>query len=149
MRRAIRITLSESERTTLERLKRGRRVTVRLAERAAIVLHAADGLENQQIAALLGISRQKAGRWRDRYAVRGLAGVEKDAPRPGRHRQISDEKRAAVIRKTLDETPEGQTHCSRSTMAAAPGLSDATIGRIWRNIKIRNLQLLLGYGRAP
>jgi len=132
MRRAIQITLSEAERATLEQLKRGRRVTVRLAERAAIVLHAADGLENQQIAALMGISRQKAGRWRDRYAALGLAGIEKDAPRPGRHRQISEKKRAAVIRKTLHETPEGQTHWSRSTMAAATGLSDSTIGRIWR-----------------
>ena len=101
MRRATQITLTEHEREMLGQLKRGRRVAVRLAERAAIVLHAADGLENQQIAALMGISRQKAGRWRDRYAARGLAGIEKDAPRPGRRRQIGDEQRAAVVRKTL------------------------------------------------
>ena len=132
MRRASQITLSESERATLERLKRGRRVEVRLAERAAIVLLAADGLDNQQVAAKMSISRHKAGRWRDRYAAHGLAGIEKDAPRPGRHRQISEARRAAVIRKTLHEAPEGQTHWSRSTMAAATGMSDSTIGRIWR-----------------
>ena len=97
MRRAIQITLTESERKTLERIKRGRRVAVRLAERAAIVLHAADELENQQIAALMGISRQKVGRWRDRYAARGLGGIEKDAPRPGRRRQIDGKQRAAVV----------------------------------------------------
>ena len=84
MRRAIAISLEESERRCLEQLKRGRRVTVRLAERAAIVLHAADGLENQQIGKVMGITRQKAGRWRQRYAERGLAGIEKDASRPGR-----------------------------------------------------------------
>ena len=132
MRRAIQITLDESERKLLERLKRGRRVSVRLAERAAIVLYATDGLENQQIGALMGISRQKAGRWRQRYAERGLEGIEKDAPRPGRRRKIDEKQRAAVVRKTLYETPDGQTHWSRATMAAATGLSDSTIGRIWR-----------------
>ena len=71
MRRATSIVLSDSEREQLERLKRSRRVSVRLAERAAIVLHASDGLENQQIGVLMGISRQKAGRWRDRYAAHG------------------------------------------------------------------------------
>ena len=79
MRTAITIKLDASDRATLKRLKRGRRVSVRLAERAAIVLHAADGLENQEIGALMEISRQKAGRWRARYAERGLEGIEKDA----------------------------------------------------------------------
>lgn len=132
MRRAVTITLNDSERQSLERLKRGRCVPVRLAERAAIVLLAADGLESQEIAVELNISRQKAGRWRDRYATHGLAGIEKDAPRPGRRRRITDKQRAAVAKKTVSEKPPGQTHWSRSTMAKETGLSDSTIGRIWR-----------------
>lgn len=132
MRIATPIALDESERLRLERIKRSRCVSVRLAERAAIVLHAADGLENQEIAQHMGISRYKASRWRQRYAEGGLAGIEKDAPRPGRKRRIDDQQRADVVRKTLHETPEGQTHWSRSTMAQATGLSDSTIGRIWR-----------------
>jgi transposase len=132
MRRAATITLDTSERAHLERLKSGRRVAVRLAERAAIVLLAADGFENQEIAAAMGISRQKAGRWRSRYASRGLEGIEKDAPRPGRLPRISTAQRADVVRRTLHETPEGQTHWSRATMARATGLSESTIGRIWR-----------------
>ena len=112
-------------------------MSVRLAERAAIVLHAADGMENQQIGALMNISRQKAGRWRDRYAELGLAGIEKDAPRPGRKRRIDDKQRGAVVRKTLREKPEGHTHWSRSTMAAATGHSASTIGRIWREHGIK------------
>jgi len=132
MRRATPIVLDKVQRKQLDRLKRGRRVSVRLAERAAIVLHAADGLENQRVGVLMGISRQKASRWRQRYAERGLAGIQKDAPRPGRKRRIDDKQRAAVVRKTLKQTPEGQTHWSRSTMAAATGLSESTIGRIWR-----------------
>ena len=112
-------------------------MSVRLAERAAIVLHAADGMENQQIGALMNISRQKAGRWRDRYAELGLAGIEKDAPRPGRKRRIDDKQRGAVVRKTLREKPEGHTHWSRATMALATGHSASTIGRIWREHGIK------------
>jgi len=80
----------------------------------------------------MGITRQKAGRWRNRYAERGVAGIEKDAPRSGRIPRIKPAKRADVVHKTLHEKPEGHTHWSRSTMAAATGLSQSTIGRIWR-----------------
>jgi len=132
MRRAIPVVLNHVERRTLEALRDSRTVAVRLAERAAIVLYAADAMEDQEIARLLGISRQKAARWRKRYVVMGLAGIEKDAPRPGRKRRIDDAARAAVVRKTLRQTPKGYTHWSRSTMAKATGLSDSTIGRIWR-----------------
>jgi len=132
MRRATPIVLTDLEREQLERLSRGRRVSVRLAQRASIVLHAADGLENKQIGTLLGITRQTAGRWRDRYADLGLAGIEKDAPRCGRKRRIGQAQREAVVRKTLKETPEGQTHWSRSTMSSATGLSESTVGRIWK-----------------
>lgn len=132
MRRAIAIVLDDLQRLKLEEFKRGRRVPVRLAERAAIVLHAADGLEDQEIGRKMGITRQKAARWRKRYAQAGLAGIEKDASRPGRKRRIDDQRRAAVVRKTLSGKPEGRTHWSRSTMAAVTGLSDSTIGRIWR-----------------
>ena len=132
MRRAVPIVLDDSQRLKLQELKRGRRVPVRLAERAEIILHAADGLEDQQIGQRMGITRQKAGRWRQRYAELGLPGIQKDAPRSGRKRRIDDAQRAAVVRKTLREKPEGHTHWSRSTMAQATGLSDSTIGRIWR-----------------
>jgi transposase len=132
MRRATPIVLDDSHRLKLEQLKRGRRVSVRLAERAQIVLHAADGLEDLEIAERMSISRQKAARWRKRYASLGLAGIEKDAPRPGRKPRIDAAQREAVVRRTLREKPAGRTHWSRSTMARATGLSDSTVGRIWR-----------------
>jgi transposase len=103
-----------------------------LVERVKIALLAAEGLENQQIAAKLGMSRQKAGRWRDRYAERRLAGVEQDAPRPGRLPAISKSRKAQVVTKTLQEQPEGATHWSRRTMAEVAGISPSTVGRIWR-----------------
>ena len=69
MRKAATIELELAERRELERLSRGRSVSVRLAERSRIVLLAAGGLNNQEIAARLDITRQKAGRWRDRYGA--------------------------------------------------------------------------------
>lgn len=132
MRKAIAIVLTDAQRQQLGELKRGRRVPVRLAERVAIILHAADGLQDKQIGERMGIPRQKAARWRKRYFKLGLAGIEKDAPRPGRKRRIEDAQRALVVKKTLREKPEGHTHWSRSTMARATGLSESTIGRIWR-----------------
>jgi transposase len=137
MRKAIPIVLDDSQRQKLESLKRARRVSVRLMERATIVLHAAEGLEDQEIGEKMGITRQKAGRWRKRYAKLGLAGIEKDAPRSGRKLRIDAQQRAAVINKTLKEKPEGHTHWSRSTMAKATGLSDSTVGRIWREHGIK------------
>jgi transposase len=132
MRKAIAIVLDDAQRQKLQELKRGRCVSVRLVERAEIILLAADGLEDKQIGKSMGIPRQKAGRWRKRYAQLGLPGIEKDAPRPGRHRRIDDQQRAAIVKKTLHKKPEGHTHWSRSTMAKESGLSDSTIGRIWR-----------------
>ncbi len=97
-----------TERANLVRLMNGRRVAVRIAERAAIDLLATDGLENLEISAAMDISRQKARRWRSRFAAKRLGGIEKDAPRPSRLPQISAAQRADLVRRTLHETPEGQ-----------------------------------------
>ncbi len=141
MRRAITIVLDDAQRQELEKLKRSRTVSVRLAERAEIVLHAADGKQDKAIGRLMGIARQKASRWRKRFAKLELAGIENDAPRKGRKRQIDDQTRTSVVNKTLREKPEGQTHWSRSTMAKATGLSQSTIGRIWKEHGIKPHQV--------
>ena len=132
MRVAIAIELAESEKKHLTRLARSGKSACRLVERAKIVLFAAQGLDNQEIAAQLGISRQKAGRWRKRYAQSGLSGIEKDAPRPGRLPAISKWRKARVVSKTLKEKPPGATHWSRHRMAEGAGISESSVGRIWR-----------------
>lgn len=132
MRIASAIDLDETERKTLETLSKSGCVSVRLSQRAKIVLLAAEGCENHEIGKRLVITRQKAGRWRSRFAAEGLAGIEKDVPRSGRNRTFDDSVVEEVIRKTLHEKPENATHWSRSTMAKATGLSDSTIGRIWK-----------------
>lgn len=132
MRVARKIELAPEEEAKLTAISKGRRASVRLVERAKIVLLAAQGKENQEIGEALGITRQKAGRWRLRYLENGLAGIEKDAPRPGRHPKYDDSVVEEVVRKTLLEKPSNATHWSRSTMAKASGLSDSTVGKIWR-----------------
>ena len=133
MRVAIAITLTEEERATLTKWSRGRRTPARVVLRAEIVLRAADGRENQDIAAELGCTRRTVGTWRKRFAARRLAGIEADAPRGGRTPTVRSAKEAEVIAKTTQEPPPNATHWSVRTMAAAVGISKATVQRIWRD----------------
>jgi transposase len=103
-----------------------------VTQRSKIVLLAAAGLDNEAIAAELKISRQKAGRWRRRFAERGIDGILKEEPRPGRPPTIGPRKRAAVVRTTLEEKPANATQWSRALMSAKTGVSESTIGRIWK-----------------
>lgn len=132
MRKAVTIELTEKERGVLLALSRGKKVSVRLAQRSAIILLAAEGQENLAISAHLKITRQRVARWRDRYAAQGLEGIAMDAPRSGRIPKISAARKQQVIKRTLEEKPPAATHWSRSTMAAASGLSDSTVGRLWK-----------------
>src|SRR5437870_5258440 len=108
MRKARSIVLDADTRKELERLSRSRSESVRLSQRSTIVLLAAAGLDNETIGAELGITRQKAGRWRSRFAELGLEGILKEEQRSGRPLSISQKKKAAIVRKTLDRTQPGQ-----------------------------------------
>lgn len=132
MRTAPRVTLSREERQKLEKFSRGRQTPARLVERARIVLLASDGLQNKEISEELGIARRTVARWRTRFVRLGLVGIEKDAPRPGRHPSISPGVVQEMIRKTTQELPADRTHWSTRSMAREMGVSEATVRRIWR-----------------
>jgi len=132
MRVAPAIDLSPEARTELQRLVRRRTTPVRVAERCRIVLLAAEGLQNKQIAARMAVVPRMAALWRDRFLALGVEGLLRDAPRPGRKPSITAETVAAVIAKTTQNTPQAATHWSRSTMAREAGISDSSVGRIWR-----------------
>jgi transposase len=102
MRVAVEIALSDEEVAHLSKLSKSRSEPVRLAERSRIVLLAGKGLTNEEIGNELGITRQKAGRWRQRYAEKGIEGIRQDATRPGRKPKISTHKVANVIKLTPD-----------------------------------------------
>jgi transposase len=129
---AAAISLTEEEREQLERCARGRSVSVRLALRARIVLLAASGLENQEIARQVGTGRDTVALWRKRFATDGIAGIAKDAPRRGRKPTLSPQKVQEILRKTTQEKPPQATHWSTRSMAQAAGVSPATVGRIWK-----------------
>lgn len=133
MKVAVPVTLSAEEREELEKLARGRKVAVRVAERARIVLLAAEGRQNQEIAGICGVTRRTVGIWRRRFAERRITGIVKDAPRAGRRRSIDEEVIGEIVRKTTQETPAAGTHWSTRSLAKVMGLSPSTIGRTWRS----------------
>jgi len=132
MRKAAAIELTKKERNMLLALSCAKKLTVRLTQCSAVILLAADRLKNIAIAARLKITRQRPARWRDRYASQGLEVIAMDAPRSGRIPKIPSTIKKQVVKRTLEEKPAAATHWSRSTMAAASGLSDSTVGRIWK-----------------
>lgn len=132
MRVAVRVVLSAEERAELERLAVGRQVPARVGERARIVLLAAEGKQNREIARLCGVARKTVSLWRRRFVERRISGILKDAPRPGRRRRISEDVVREIVRKTTQETPQGRTHWSTRSLAQKMGLSPSTIGRVWR-----------------
>jgi transposase len=125
------VVLSDEEREVLERWARRPTSAQALALRCRIVLAAADGEKSFEIAERLGCTRSTVGKWRGRFAERGLDGLH-DEPRPGKPRQITDEDIERVIVKTLEEQPKNATHWSTRSMAAATGMSQTAISRIWR-----------------
>jgi len=128
---AVAIELSDQERLQLEAWTRRRTSAQALAQRSRIVLLAAEGLKNTEIAQRLGINRAMAAKWRSRFAEHRLDGLT-DEPRPGRPRTISDERVDAVITKTLESTPKDATHWSTRSMAREVGLTQTAVSRIWR-----------------
>ena len=131
-RTAEAILLSPEERTILSTWIRGRRLSVRQVQRAQIILLAADGTQNQEIARRMKISRPTVQLWRQRFLALRLSGLEKDAPRPGRIPRIPAHKITAVVEATLHTKPPQATHWSTRSMARAQGLSEATVRRIWQ-----------------
>lgn len=129
MRVASAIELDQQERTELTRLSRAKTSSVRLVERARIVLLAAQGLQNREIAEKLGIDRMTAECWRQRYLESGLEGIERDLPRGAPPVKVDV---ARLVELTTQSTPEAATHWSTRKMAAVLGVAPSTVMRHWQ-----------------
>ena len=127
---AVTIELSDDERAQLEAWSRRRTSAQALAQRSRIVLLAAEGLKNTEIAERLGVHRHMATKWRARFAEQRLDGLV-DEPRPGRPRTVTDEQVEAVVVRTLETTPKDATHWSTRSMAREVGLTQSAVLRIW------------------
>jgi len=128
------VVLSGEERETLQRWARRPKSSQALAFGCRVVLAAAEGRSSTEIAAELGCTGSTVGKWRGRFARRGIDG-------PGKPRSISDEDVERVIVKTLEEQPAYATHWSTRSMAAATGMSQSAISRIWRAFALKPHQI--------
>ncbi|MGW4486021.1 IS630 family transposase, partial [Amycolatopsis sp. NPDC004368] len=135
------LVLSDEERETLLRWSRRRSTAQALALRSRIVLRCADGGSNSEVATEFGVKRHTVAKWRSRFVSDGLEGLS-DEPRPGAPRTVTDERVEAVIVKTLEQSPPDQdTHWSTRSMAAATGMSQSTVSRIWRAFGLKPHQV--------
>ena len=130
------LELTEQEREQLLRWSRRARSAQSLALRSRIVLEAAAGLDNKQVAAKLGLTPATVGKWRARFVELRLDGLSDD-PRPGRPPSITVEQVEDVVVATLETTPRNATHWSRAKMAERSGLSKSSIGRIWQTFDLK------------
>ncbi len=130
------LVVTDPERSELVRLTNRAHVNRLLAFRARLVLACADGATNTTVARRHRTTNATVGKWRRRFVERRLTGLY-DEPRVGGPRTISDEEVEAVIVKTLETTPKGETHWSTRTMAAKAGMSHTMVGRIWRTFGLK------------
>ena len=129
MRVAPVISLTDEQQRELSRLARSKRTSVRLAQRAQIVLLAAQGLQNTDIAERLGLGRVQVARWRERYLAGGVQGIERDLPRGAPPVKVDV---AKLVELTTQTTPQAATHWSTRKMAAQLGVAPSTVMRHWQ-----------------
>ncbi|MGH2362566.1 MAG: IS630 family transposase [bacterium] len=132
MKSAPKITLTDEQREALTRWSRGRSTPARLVQRAKIVLLAAEGKMNKDIAAALGIRPNTVVRWRGRFAAGGVTAIKKDAPRGGRKPRRRESAARRIIETTTQERPANATHWSGRTLAAALGVDKSMVWRVWK-----------------
>ena len=129
MRVAPEIVLTSEERSQLSRLVQSEKTSTRLVHRARIILLAAGGMQNKDIAAELKVGRVQVSRWRERYLQLRVGGIEHDLPRGAPSRPVDVQ---ALVDMTTQSSPGDALKWSTRTMAAKMGISPASVSRHWR-----------------
>jgi transcriptional regulator with XRE-family HTH domain len=135
------LAISPEDLHTLGQWSRSGSIRAALAERAKILLLAAQGVSNIEIARQVGCSRPTVILWRQRYTQAGLDGLG-DQPRPGRPQTVRADRRAEILAATLTPPPQhlGVTHWSTRLLADQLGVSHNTIARVWRDYDLKPWQ---------
>lgn len=131
MRIAKKVELTEEQHKQLKRWSTGRTFPVRLAERAKMILLAAQCKTDKEIGSEIGVWRGTVGRWRKRFIAQGLPGIKRDKMRPGRRPAITAHKVKQVVEMTINQQPDNATHWSTRLMATAALISESSVRRIW------------------
>ncbi len=133
---AVLIELTDEERGRLQAWARRGKTAQALALRSRIVLAAAGGAANYEIAEQFQISRPTVTKWRNRFAEQRLEGLL-DEPRPGRPRTVTDEQVELIVTTTLESTPRGATHWSTRSLARHLGVSQDSVWRTWQAFSLQ------------
>jgi transposase len=132
MRVADKIELDPQSERELRILSKRRRVEARVQQRASMILLAAKGWRNKNIAAEVKRDRRQVALWRRRFIDGGVPALMRDATRAGRTPRVTPEIELRIVNTTLHETPAAATHWSTRTLAKHLDLSATTIRRVWR-----------------
>jgi transposase len=131
------VVLSEADRNQLESWVRAQFTPQQVALRSRILLMAADGKQDLEIAGELNVNRHTPALWRKRFQTQGLDGVWEVQPGRGRKPSYNETKVAAIVAATLQTKPKGSTHWSCRTMARAQQVSPSTINRLWQEHNLK------------
>lgn len=137
----VKINLTEAQKNQLEKNLRSRKASIRLRERSQIILLAAEQIPNYEISNRLDLDINTVGRWRNRYAEEGYAGIEKERPRGANHGGKNSSKqarlRSLIIKKTTQEKPKDATHWSVRSLAKEVGTTHSFVGRVWKEVGLK------------
>jgi len=132
VRKAPEVRLLRGEKARLSALAASAATPPRLAQRARIVLRAADGATDRAIATELASDPGTVARWRRRFLMQRLPGIEREAPRSGRPPSIPTSTIQVILRSTLGRRPPGGGFWSARSLAREVGVSKTTVQRVWR-----------------
>jgi transposase len=133
MRVAKSIELDAQTERELRALSLGKRVEVRVQQRARIVMLAAKGMQNKDIALEVDLDRRQVAMWRQRFLEGGIDALRKDLPRSGRPALVMQEMESRIVQTTLNEVPTDATHWSTRTLAAHLGVGATTVRKASHN----------------
>ena len=131
------MVLSEAEVIRLEQWIRAGSTPQAVVLRSRIILAAAWGQTDQQVARELKVQRRTAALWRQRVCAQGIGCVWEIAPGRGRKAHYSADRVADMVKATLQTKPVGSTHWSTRTLAEVQGVSKNTIHRIWQDHQLK------------
>ena len=150
MRVADSIELNAQVERELRILSKRRRVEARVQQRASVILLAAAGWQNKDIAVEVKLDRRQVALWRRRFIEGGVEALLQDARRSGRTPSVTAEVESRIVKTTLHDKPEAATHWSTRTLAAHLGLGATTIRRVWRRNGLKpHLQRTFKLSRDP